>query len=248
MLACRLSAMGLSFKLTNMTPALGYLLVLLVSVGAVSYQQFQEMSDPGNDRVTLQRMVQDESTGSIYVGSVNRLYRLSGDLALELEVVTGPVEDNPLCSPPPRPCSADKMPTNNINKALVVDLERHHLISCGQVFQGICEIRRLSNLSTVETSQVAVVTNTEGGSNLAFIAPSADINVLYTAASRADWTKDNPTVAKRALYSFSTDTLNIETMEPFTRILIKESILDEVVGGDSFDINYVPFTAHMLTN
>ncbi|XP_022109096.1 plexin-A2-like [Acanthaster planci] len=242
MVASGLSLMCLFHKLPNMNLAPWFLLtqlVVLVSVGAVSYQQFEEISDPDNSGVTLQRMTQDETTGRVYVGSVNRLYRLTGDLALEIEVFTGPVEDNPKCGPPSRPCSEAKVSTNNINKALVVDVQQRHLISCGQVFQGLCQIRRLSNLSTVEEPEDEVVTNTVGGSNLAFIAPGADGSVLYTAASRGDWLRRTvPTVAKRTLYSY-TDSSTMRTyksLQPLASKLIPQNTLEAL---DSFDINYI---------
>ena len=49
----------------------------------------------------LTHLVVHEQTGEVYVGAVNRIYKLSGNLTLLRAHVTGPVEDNEKCYPPP---------------------------------------------------------------------------------------------------------------------------------------------------
>ena len=65
--------------------------------------------------------------------------------------------------------------TDNVNKALVIDYNNSRLISCGSLFQGICTVRSLGNISLVEVEEVMVeefiVANTEEASTVAFIAP-----------------------------------------------------------------------------
>ncbi|XP_067292972.1 hepatocyte growth factor receptor isoform X2 [Pseudorasbora parva] len=82
-----------------------------------------------------------EFNGTVYVGTINKLYALSKDLKPRHEYNTGPVYEGPDCSVP-KPCfgCGDKTPnTNNTNMALVIetfyDLE---LFSCGSVGNGVC--------------------------------------------------------------------------------------------------------------
>lgn len=85
----------------------------------------------------LQHLVVDKHSALVYVGGVNRLYQLSPELD-RLEVVeTGPREDSPEC--PAVDClgSVAKRPTDNVNKALVIDYTDTRLIACGTLFQGI---------------------------------------------------------------------------------------------------------------
>lgn len=75
----------------------------------------------------------------------------------------------------------------------MVDNQRRNLISCGSVYQGMCEIRSLINVSKVYDSpdgrdiqNFAVAANTEDASTVAFIAsgPSSLMGtVLYVATT-----------------------------------------------------------------
>ena len=62
--------------------------------------------------------------------------------------------------------------TNNVNKALVIDYSDSRLISCGSLFQGVCTVRSLRNISNVEQQiKEPVVANNATASTVAFIAP-----------------------------------------------------------------------------
>lgn len=63
--------------------------------------------------------------------------------------------------------------TNNVNKALVVDYSRAKLISCGSLYQGICSIIGLDNVSNTEAEVVnePIVANNASASTVVFIAP-----------------------------------------------------------------------------
>ena len=231
-------------KQSNINPTFLVLLLQLFAVIPivavhVSYEQFEGIQDPDNALVPLQRMVLDESTGSIYVGSKNRLYKLSSNLQIELENITGPVEDNQKCPPPPRNCSIDlvKESTDNFNKVLVVNADSNQLITCGSVYQGICQVQRLNDLSLVEEPLREVVTNTEEGTNVAFIAPgpSGSGNLLYTAASDAPWLRDVPTVSKRVLDRSTGQS----TFYPIAEKRIPQNTFDETAPDNIFDINYM---------
>ena len=95
-------------------------------------------------------LVVDKNTGRVYIGAVNKLYQLSPDLRLNVVAVTGPKEDSPKCSVFPDCSEDDKELSNNVNKALLIDYSESRLISCGSLFQGICTVRNLRNISNVE--------------------------------------------------------------------------------------------------
>ena len=84
--------------------------------------------------------------------------------------------DSPYCPPPGLECppSANERLTNNMNKALLIDYANSWLISCGSLFQGVCETRSLQNISNVEhQSKEFLVANTAEASTVAFIAPGS---------------------------------------------------------------------------
>ncbi|XP_053325868.1 plexin-D1 [Spea bombifrons] len=92
----------------------------------------------------------DGAGGRVYLASVNRLYQLQGDLRPELEEITGPVPDSPLCHAPQIPetsCEFPRTLTPNYNKILELDLEQGFLLVCGSVYQGLCELRVPGNIS-----------------------------------------------------------------------------------------------------
>ncbi|EEC14243.1 plexin B, putative [Ixodes scapularis] len=60
--------------------------------GEASYASF-------NESVNFTHLVLDRTTGRLYVGASNWLYQFNGSLQLEVELPTGPVQDNVLCSP-----------------------------------------------------------------------------------------------------------------------------------------------------
>uniref|UniRef100_A0A671NU87 Plexin-B1-like n=1 Tax=Sinocyclocheilus anshuiensis TaxID=1608454 RepID=A0A671NU87_9TELE len=92
----------------------------------------------------------DPKLGRVYLGARDRLYQLSSDLQLEAEEETGPVIDSRDCLPPisDTNCPQAKW-TNNHNKLLLVDPYSQELISCGSVYQGICQKRSLDAVGKV---------------------------------------------------------------------------------------------------
>ncbi|XP_074125662.1 plexin-A4 [Sminthopsis crassicaudata] len=93
-------------------------------------------------------LVVDERTGHIYLGAVNRIYKLSSDLKVLVTHQTGPDEDNPKCYPPRivQTCNEPLTTTNNVNKMLLIDYKENRLIACGSLYQGICKLLRLEDL------------------------------------------------------------------------------------------------------
>ncbi|CAJ0959645.1 unnamed protein product [Ranitomeya imitator] len=129
------------------------LFMLLATVSAVSQKTSQtkinfttfyaEQAD-----WTFNHLVVDERTGHIYLGAINRIYKLSEDLKVLLTHQTGPDEDNPKCYPPRivQPCNEPLVYTNNVNKMLLIDYKENRLIACGSLYQGICKLLRLEDL------------------------------------------------------------------------------------------------------
>ncbi|XP_078517854.1 plexin-A1 isoform X1 [Lissotriton helveticus] len=97
---------------------------------------------------SLTHLVVHNKTGEVYLGAVNRIYKLSNNLTLLGTHVTGPVEDNEKCYPPPsvQSCPHGLVSTNNVNKLLLVDYSGNRLIACGSASQGICQFVRLDDL------------------------------------------------------------------------------------------------------
>uniref|UniRef100_A0A8C9Q939 Sema domain-containing protein n=1 Tax=Spermophilus dauricus TaxID=99837 RepID=A0A8C9Q939_SPEDA len=96
----------------------------------------------------LTHLVVQEQMGEVYVGAVNRIYKLSGNLTLLRAHVTGPVEDNEKCYPPPsvQSCPHGLGSTDNVNKLLLLDYAANRLLACGSASQGICQFLRLDDL------------------------------------------------------------------------------------------------------
>lgn len=81
----------------------------------------------------------------MFVGGRNHLYELSTNLDVVATVKTGPRNDS-----------------DNINKVLLIDYSTGRLITCGSLFQGVCSVRSLQNITSPEQDVVdAIVGNSE---------------------------------------------------------------------------------------
>ncbi|MEE6527098.1 hypothetical protein FKM82_028193 [Ascaphus truei] len=128
----------------GLAPSPHLLLLLCSSLCAASFPSFFRPN------VTFNHMARDPDSGAIYIGAVNWIFQLSPDLHLLDEDPTGPEMDSPDCLPfkETRDCP-QASPTENANKLLVVNVHSRELLTCGQVFQGICEKRTLGNISDI---------------------------------------------------------------------------------------------------
>lgn len=155
---------------------------------------------------TFNHLVVDKNTGRVYVGAVNRLYQLSPDLELVVSEQTGPKMDSDDCSVLECHNTKNKKLTDNVNKALVIDYTTTRLIACGSLFQGICTVRNLQNISdgAIEIRE-AVVPNNATASTVAFIAPGPPhppvsqvmyVGVTFTLGS---YRSEVPAVSSRSL-------------------------------------------------
>ncbi|XP_038069389.1 plexin-B-like [Patiria miniata] len=115
--------------------------------------------------------------GDVYVGAVNWLYRLDSILE-EIQIVSTCDDSRPDSV---MPCHL----TNNYNKILVVDSTRpNSLITCGGVYDGICQLRQLQDISNVLVESVPNVAGFEDASTVSLMAPGrGGQNMLYAAVT-----------------------------------------------------------------
>ncbi|XP_059505717.1 plexin-A1-like isoform X2 [Stegostoma tigrinum] len=120
-----------------------HLAVIGHAKGALPPFRTFEVSD-----TSLTHLVVHNKTGVVYVGAVDKIYKLADNLTTLRSHVTGPVEDNEKCYPPPsvQSCPHALAPTKNVNKLLLIDYKQNRLIACGSAFQGICQFLRLDDL------------------------------------------------------------------------------------------------------
>ncbi|KAH1170566.1 plexin-A2 isoform X1 [Mauremys mutica] len=97
---------------------------------------------------TFNHLTVHQNTGAVYIGAINRVYKLSGNLTILVAHKTGPEEDNKSCYPPliVQPCSEILTLTNNVNKLLIIDYSENRLLACGSLYQGVCKLLRLDDL------------------------------------------------------------------------------------------------------
>lgn len=149
-----------------------------------------------NISINFTQITVDPVTGYIYVGASNWIYQFNDNLTLEVAVETGPVRDNPLCSPsdcdgvnPHAVRNIERI--NNINKVLVIDPVSRMLIACGSVHQGSCRRHRLNDIGQrEELVPVPVASNDENSSTVAFVGPARYFGayptpVLYVASTNS---------------------------------------------------------------
>ncbi|XP_038069355.1 plexin-B-like [Patiria miniata] len=135
--------------------------------------------------------------GDVYVGAVNWLYRLNSSLT-EIQNVTTCDNSRPDSV---TPCHL----TNNYNKILVVDSTRpNSLITCGGVYDGICQLRQLQDISNVMMESVLYVAGFEDASTVSLIAPGrGGQQMLYVAVTYTGENVNNrrffPPITRRSL-------------------------------------------------
>lgn len=201
-----------------------------------SYAYFEDVS---NERFS--HMTMNDYTGQVYVGAVNKIYQLTSSLSLEVVAEMGPREDSPDC-PVTRLCNTVlKKTTDYWNKVLVIDYPQSKLISCGSLFQGICSVHQLDNVSIHSTpANESVVANNATASTVAFIAPGPPkltrMHVLYVGVSytgNGPYRSDVPAVSSRSLdpnQMFSTAATGVTTG---TRLLVNS------LARERYPIHYV---------
>uniref|UniRef100_T1JKQ6 Sema domain-containing protein n=1 Tax=Strigamia maritima TaxID=126957 RepID=T1JKQ6_STRMM len=187
------------------------------------------------------RLTIDRNSGRVFVGAVNWIYQLLPNLQLEVAERTGPQEDSPDC-PVTRECpSIVTKPTDSINKVLVIDYIQGRLITCGSLFQGLCFIRKLSNISITDPLvNEPVAANNNTASTVAFIAPGPPnpptTHVLYVGVSytgNGPYRTDVPAVCSRSLEPGKMLSIAAASVTTATRILVN------TLARERYPINYI---------
>lgn len=188
-------------------PLLVYAVVVMGRAAAeISSFPAGNVSVTGDASNALLHLAVDTDTGQVFVGAVNSLFQLDGDLQLLAQATTGPAMDNPDCIPPydnKTSCTSSsklgqvqipKQQLNNANMILIVDNVRNNVIACGSLYQGTCQLRNRTDISVVLSSydtsadqQYFVAANDPTLSTVAYLGYGpggvGSGTVLYTAAS-----------------------------------------------------------------
>ncbi|XP_069499546.1 plexin-D1 [Ambystoma mexicanum] len=136
---------------SNQVPLLPSLLLLLATHGGLGLEVFQKFLSP----FPTNNFALDVLYDKVYLATVNRVFQLHGNLSKELEEVTGPRSDNPLCHAPQLPqttCEHPKAMMDNYNKILELDQGQRVVVVCGSIYQGFCELRKMGNISEAAVS------------------------------------------------------------------------------------------------
>jgi len=164
-----------------------WMMVLMLSDGTSTYRvETQVLKDTGGVNGTITHFVHDSLSNVFYVGAINRIYKLSSTLEVQQQLVTGPEQDNVLCSDT---CTSVKVLTNNYNKILLIEKNingNNRLIVCGSLFQGYCERRDLNNISRrISTESNSKLVANEGNASTVGLIVTRGLseNVMYIGAS-----------------------------------------------------------------
>uniref|UniRef100_A0A4W3JJK5 Plexin-B1 n=1 Tax=Callorhinchus milii TaxID=7868 RepID=A0A4W3JJK5_CALMI len=134
---------------STLTMLFGIILLLIAcpSLCVGGREQHRIFRRPEN---TFEHLTVDPETGNVYIGAVNSLFQLTSELREPVVERTGPKDDSKDCLPPvtANDC-AHATSTDNHNKLLLVDPYGRELITCGSLFQGICEKRNLTLISSI---------------------------------------------------------------------------------------------------
>ena len=200
------------------------------------YTYFEDVNSEKFSHLTI-----NDYTGQVYVGAVNRIYQLKPTLEMETFVEMGPRDDSVDC-PVTRVCETIvKRPTDYWNKVLVIDYSQGRLISCGSLFQGVCSIHKLDNITIMESpANESVVANNATASTVAFIAPGppklSRSHVLYVGVTFTDngpYRSDVPAVSSRSLDNQSIFSMAATGVTTGTRLLMSS------LAKERYPIHYV---------
>lgn len=180
-----------------------FLFGVLVSPNDAFLNRYIAHSFDANESLPLIHLTVNHEDGLVYISAVNRLYQLNKDLqdTSLITAITGPVKDSKDCLPY-LSCGEsvkDVALHNNYNKMLLMDAPRDRIIVCGSIYQGICEMRSLQDISLVVSDR-----NCEVGS-CSYTFDQDD----YVACNEKDCSTvgviaEGPTVFNPVLYSAAT--------------------------------------------
>ncbi|KAM9751077.1 plexin-A2 isoform 1-T2 [Menidia menidia] len=223
------------------------LFLWILAIPSVSSGQTFTSFHPERREWVFNHLTVHQTTGALYIGAVNRVYKLSGNLTLLVSHDTGPEDDNKACYPPliVQPCTEPLVSTNNVNKLLLIDYSQNRLLACGSLYQGVCKLLRLDDLFIlVEPSHkkehyLSSVNQT--GTMYGVIVPSQGQDGTLFIGTAVDGKQDYfPTISSRKLPRDpeSSAMLDYELHTDFVSSLIKIPS-DTLALVSHFDIYYV---------
>lgn len=235
--------LSLNPKVRPIAALLGFWLLIPALANGQTFTSFH----PERRDWVFNHLTVHQSTGALYIGAVNRVYKLSGNLTLLVSHDTGPEDDNKACYPPliVQPCSEPLVSTNNVNKLLLIDYSQNRLLACGSLYQGVCKLLRLDDLFIlVEPSHkkehyLSSVNQT--GTMYGVIVPSQGQDGTLFIGTAVDGKQDYfPTISSRKLPRDpeSSAMLDYELHTDFVSSLIKIPS-DTLALVSHFDIYYV---------
>ncbi|KAI1890643.1 hypothetical protein AGOR_G00155770 [Albula goreensis] len=203
---------------------------------------------PERQEWSFNHMTVHRSSGAVYVGAVNRIYKLSGNLTLLVSHDTGPEADNKGCYPPQtvQPCSEPLSPTNSINKLLLIDYDQSRLLACGSLHQGVCKLLRLDDLFTLaepshrKEHYLSSVDRTGTMYGVIVPRPGQDAATLFIGTAVGGKQDYFPTLSSRKLPHDpeSSSMLDYEMHSDFVSSLVKIPS-DTLALVPRFDIYYI---------
>jgi len=165
--------------------------ILGVIVGIVIFLLKQEVCDATVVSVfqqqSLRNFVFDSNTRRLYVGGVNAVYKLSGNLRQYASVVLGPHEDIVNCADTSSlslSCTLANVSSDSHSQALVLDPDNEVLIACGTLYYGSCAKINMADFSSAEYIYHPVVPN-DGSKSVTVVVASGftGTNMLYVGAA-----------------------------------------------------------------
>lgn len=195
----------------------------------------------------LNHLTVHQSTGALYVGAVNRIYKLSANLTLLVSHDTGPEYDNKACYPPliVQPCSEPLASTDNVNKLLLIDYSHNRLLACGSLYQGVCKLMRLDDLfilvEPTHKKEHYLSSDNRTGTMFGVVVPSQGQDATLYIGTAVGGKQDYfPTISSRKLPRDpeSSAMLDYELHTDFVSSLIKIPS-DTLALLPHFDIYYI---------
>lgn len=224
-------------------------LLTLISVNQKTTTFGQTMNTFQSERRewSLNHLTVHQSTGALYVGAVNRIYKLSANLTLLVSHDTGPEYDNKACYPPliVQPCSESLASTDNVNKLLLIDYSHNRLLACGSLYQGICKLMRLDDLfilvEPTHKKEHYLSSDNQTGTMYGVVVPSQGQDATLYIGTAVGGKQDYfPTISSRKLPRDpeSSAMLDYELHTDFVSSLIKIPS-DTLALVPHFDIYYI---------
>ncbi|XP_061640873.1 plexin-A2-like isoform X2 [Phyllopteryx taeniolatus] len=232
-------------KVMSRSVALGLLTLILVSQKTAAGQTVNVFRS--EREWSLNHLAVHQSTGALYIGAVNRIYKLSANLTLLVSHATGPEYDNKACYPPliVQPCSEPLASIDNVNKLLLIDYSHNRLLACGSLYQGVCKLMRLDDLfilgEPTHKKEHYLSSDTQTGTMYGVVVPSlAQDATLYIGTAVGGKQDYFPTISSRKLPRDpeSSAMLDYELHTDFVSSLIKIPS-DTLALVPHFDIYYI---------